>query len=84
MKFSNLLKKPLLLIAGILAVTVVAETVPTTEAVKVKSFTYDGSTLAGQIYVSARISTNPFNKHNAKYMLSTNRSRTLLTPRRLL
>ncbi|KAL9542845.1 hypothetical protein MBANPS3_008407 [Mucor bainieri] len=51
MKFSNLLKKPLLLIAGILAATVVAETVPTTAAVKVKSFTYDGSTLAGQIYV---------------------------------
>lgn len=56
MKFSNLLKKPLLLIAGILAATVVAETVPTTAAVKVKSFTYDGSTFAGQIYVRTKIS----------------------------
>lgn len=65
MKFSNFLRKPLLLLAGILVATVVAETVPTTAEVKVKSFTYDGSTLAGQIYVGAIISQF-IDKCNAK------------------
>ena len=52
MKFSTLFKKPILLIAGFLAATVVAETVPTTAQVKVKSYNWDGTTLSGQIYVS--------------------------------
>ncbi|KAI8075404.1 glucoamylase glam [Gilbertella persicaria] len=51
MVFSKLFKKPILLIVTYLTVTVVAETVPTSAQVQVKSFNYDGSTLSGQIYV---------------------------------
>ncbi|KAI9487303.1 MAG: glucoamylase glam [Benjaminiella poitrasii] len=51
MKFSHLFRKPTLLIVTFLTATVFAETVPTTSQVKLKSYTYDGSTLSGQIYI---------------------------------
>lgn len=51
MRFSTLFRKPILLIAGFFAATIVAETVPTTAQVKVKSYAWDGTTLSGQIYV---------------------------------
>lgn len=51
MRFSTFFKKPILLLAGFLAATVVAETVPTTAQVKVKTYAWDGTTLSGQIYV---------------------------------
>jgi hypothetical protein len=51
MKFANVLKKPVLLFASLFAVTVLAQSVPTTAEVKVKSFDYDGSNLSGDIYV---------------------------------
>ncbi|KAI8365637.1 glucoamylase glam [Choanephora cucurbitarum] len=47
----NFLKKPVFIVITCLTVSVCAQSVPTSDPVKVKTFSYDGNSFSGQIYI---------------------------------